>query len=176
MSIENLRNALPSYAKDMNLNLSSLPRITSLTEQQLWGAILATAAATKVDSVVVEIAAEAKEHLSETAFDAALGAATIMGMNNIFYRTRGFLDGAYDDQRANLRMQIIGKNGGIDKLDFEMLALAVSAVNGCSHCVAAHEHTIREEGASKEQVNDLIRIAAALGGVAQGIQLAEALG
>ena len=36
MSIENLRNALPSYAKDMNLNLSSLPRITSLTEQQLW--------------------------------------------------------------------------------------------------------------------------------------------
>lgn len=109
MSIENLRNALPSYAKDMNLNLSSLPRITSLTEQQLWGAILATAAATKVDSVIVEIAAEAKEHLSDTAFDAALGAATIMGMNNIFYRTRGFLDGAYDDQRANLRMQIIGK-------------------------------------------------------------------
>ncbi len=73
-------------------------------------------------------------------------------------------------------MQIIGKNGGIDKLDFEMLALAVSAVNGCSHCVAAHEHTIREEGASKEQVNDLIRIAATMGGVAQGIQLAEALG
>ena len=67
MSIENLRNALPSYAKDMNLNLSSLPRITSLTEQQLWGAILATAAATKVDSVIVEIAAEAKEHLSDTA-------------------------------------------------------------------------------------------------------------
>ena len=56
MSIDNLRSALPSYAKDMNLNLSSLPRITSLTEQQLWGAILATAAATKVDSVVVEIA------------------------------------------------------------------------------------------------------------------------
>ena len=171
MSIDNLRSALPSYAKDMNLNLSSLPRISSLTEQQLWGAILATAAATKVDSVVVEIAAEAKEHLSDTAYEAALGAASIMGMNNIFYRTRGFLNGAYDDQRANLRMQIIGKNGGI-----EMFALAVSAVNGCSHCVEAHEHTLREEGATKEQVNDLIRIAATLGGVAQGIQLAEALG
>ena len=36
MSIDNLRSALPSYAKDMNLNLSSLPRISSLTEQQLW--------------------------------------------------------------------------------------------------------------------------------------------
>ena len=149
MSIENLRSALPSYAKDMNLNLSS---------------------------VVVEIAAEAKEHLSDTAYEAALGAASIMGMNNIFYRTRGFLNGAYDDQRANLRMQIIGKNGGIEKLDFEMYALAVSAVNGCSHCVEAHEHTLREEGATKEQVNDLIRVAATLGGVAQGIQLAEALG
>ena len=175
MSIDNLRSALPSYAKDMNLNLSSLPRISSLTEQQLWGAILATAAATKVHSVV-EIAAEAKEHLSDTAYEAALGAASIMGMNNIFYRTRGFLNGAYDDQRANLRMQIIGKNGGIEKLDFEMYALAVSAVNGCSHCVEAHEHTLREEGATKEQVNDLIRVAATLGGVAQGIQLAEALG
>ena len=73
MSIDNLRSALPSYAKDMNLNLSSLPRITSLTEQQLWGAILATAAATKVDSVVVEIAAEAKEHLSDTAYEGCSG-------------------------------------------------------------------------------------------------------
>lgn len=176
MSIENLCSALPSYAKDMSLNLSSLTRINSITKQQLWGSILTAAAATKVDSVVVEIAAEAKEHLSETAYDAALGAATIMGMNNIFYRTRGFLDGAYDDQRAGLRMQIIGKNGGVEKVDFEMFALVVSAVNGCSHCVAAHEHTLREEGVSKEQVNDLIRIAATLGGVAQGIQLAEALG
>lgn len=176
MSIENLRKALPSYAKDMNLNLSSLTRIGALTEQQLWGAILATAAATKVDSVLVEIAAEAKEHLSDTAYEAALGASTIMGMNNVYYRTRGYLEPAYDDQRASLRMQIIGKNGGVDKLDFEMYALAVSAVNGCSHCVAAHEHTLREEGASKEQVHELIRIAGTMAGVAQGIQIAEALG
>ncbi|WP_346845634.1 carboxymuconolactone decarboxylase family protein [uncultured Rothia sp.] len=176
MSIENLRSALPSYAKDMNLNLSSLTRINSLSEQQLWGAILASAAATKVDSVVVEIAEEAKQHLSDEAYNAALGAATIMGMNNVLYRTRGFLDGAYDNQRANLRMQIIGKSGGIEKVDFEFFSLAVSAVNGCSHCVAAHEHTVREEGLSQEQVNEAIRIASTLAGVAQGIQLAEALG
>ena len=47
-----------------------------------------------------------------------------------------------------------------------MFALAVSAVNGCSHCVEAHEHTPRR-GATKGQVNDLIRIAATLGGVAR---------
>lgn len=176
MSIDNLRSALPSYAKDMNLNLSSLTRVNSLSEQQLWGAILASAAATKVDSVVVEIAEEAKQHLSDEVYNAALGAATIMGMNNVLYRTRGFLDGAYDDQRANLRMQIIGKSGGIEKVDFEFFSLAVSAVNGCSHCVSAHEHTVREEGLSKEQVNEAIRIASTLAGVAQGIQLAEALG
>ena len=113
MSIDNLRSALPSYAKDMNLNLSSLPRITSLSEQQLWGAILATAAATKIDSVVVEIAAEAKEHLSDTAYEAALGAASIMGMNNIFYRTRGFLNGAYAGLRAGHRMHRSGSHGCI---------------------------------------------------------------
>lgn len=176
MSIENLRGALPSYAKDLNLNLSSLTCINNLTEQQLWGTILATAAATKVDSVVVEIAEEAKQHLSDEAFNAALGAATIMGMNNVLYRTRGYLDGAYDDQRANLRMQIIGKSGGIDKVDFEFFSLAVSAVNGCSHCLSAHEHEVREGGMSKDQVNEAIRIASTMAGVAQGIQLAEALG
>ena len=88
MSIDNLRSALPDYAKDLNLNLSSLTRIGSLSEQQLWGTILATAAATKVDSVVVEVAEEAKQHLSDEAYKAALGAATIMGMNNVLYRTR----------------------------------------------------------------------------------------
>ena len=39
---------------------------------------------------------------------------------------------------ARLRMNVIG-NPGIDKLDFELLSLAVSAVNGCGLCVTAHE-------------------------------------
>ena len=119
MSVENLKNSLPEYAKDLKLNLSSIARTTVLNEQQLWGTLLATAAATKSASTLKEIASEAADNLSAEAYNAALGAASIMGMNNVFYRTKGYLDGKYDDLRAGLRMNIIG-NPGVDKADFEL--------------------------------------------------------
>ena len=50
---------------------------------------------------------------------------------------------------ARLRMNVIG-NPGIDKLDFELLSLAVSAVNGCGMCVTAHERKLREGGMGRE--------------------------
>ncbi len=88
MSVENLKNSLPEYAKDLKLNLSSIARTTVLNEQQLWGTLLATAAATKSASTLKEIASEAADNLSAEAYNAALGAASIMGMNNVFYRTK----------------------------------------------------------------------------------------
>ena len=78
MSIDNLKSALPAYAKDQKLNLGTLTRSTELSEEQLWGSFVAAAAATRNDSVLKEILEEASEHLSEEAVDAALGAATVM--------------------------------------------------------------------------------------------------
>ncbi|MCD7102112.1 carboxymuconolactone decarboxylase family protein [Pseudoclavibacter sp. 13-3] len=173
MAIENLKNALPDYAKDLKLNIGTLLRDSTLTEQQLWGAMAATAAATRVESVIVEVVSEAKEHLDETALKAALGAASIMGMNNVFYRARHFLHGAYDDLRAGLRMNIIGSAGGVAKADFELWSLAVSAINGCEQCLDAHEATVRREGISREQVYETLRIAAVMSGIGQAITLAE---
>ena len=97
MSIENLKEALPEYAKDLKLNLGSIARSTVLNEEQLWGTLLASAAATRNTQVLAEIGAEAADNLSAEAYHAALGAASIMGMNNVFYRGRGFLEGKYDD-------------------------------------------------------------------------------
>ena len=124
MSIDNLKNALPEYAKDLKLNLGSISRTTALNPEQLWGTLLATAAATRNPVVLKEIADEAADNLSAEAYNAALGAASIMGMNNVFYRGRGFLDGKYDDLRAGLRMNIIG-NPGVDKALFELWSFAV---------------------------------------------------
>ncbi|NLG47847.1 carboxymuconolactone decarboxylase family protein [Gordonia sp. (in: high G+C Gram-positive bacteria)] len=173
MSIDNLKNALPEYAKDLKLNLSSLSRTTVLNEQQLWGTLLATAAATRNATVLREIADEAADNLSEEAYNAALGAASIMGMNNVFYRGRGYL-GKYDDLRPGLRMNIIG-NPGVDKTDFELWSLAVSAVNGCEHCVGAHENVVREGGHDREVVFEALKAASIVAGVGQAIDAAEAL-
>ncbi|MGL4306621.1 MAG: alkyl hydroperoxide reductase [Mycobacteriaceae bacterium] len=174
MSVDNLKAALPEYAKDLKLNLGSIVKSTVLSEQQLWGTLLATAAATRSASTLKEIAEEAADILSAEAYNAALGAASIMGMNNVFYRAKGFLGGKYDDLRAGLRMQIIG-SPGVPKGDFELWSFAVSAINGCSHCLEAHEHTLREEGVSREVIFESLRVASIVGGVGQAITTGEAL-
>jgi lipoyl-dependent peroxiredoxin subunit D len=174
MSVENLKEALPEYAKDLKLNLGSITRTTELNEEQLWGTLLASAAATRNAQVLTEIGAEAADLLSAEAYNAALGAASIMGMNNVFYRGRGFLDGKYDDLRAGLRMNIIA-NPGVEKANFELWSFAVSSINGCPDCVAAHEHTLREAGVSRETIQEALKAAAIISGVAQAIIAAQTL-
>lgn len=174
MSIDNIKDALPDYAKDLKLNLSSIVRTTELNEQQLWGALVATAAATKSEALIREVSDDARGILTEQAYQAALGAASIMGMNNVFYRTKGQLDGAYDDLRPGLRMNIIG-NPGVPKADFELWSLAVSAINGCGHCVTAHEATLREAGVERSSIFEAIRLAAIMAGVAQALHTANVL-
>ncbi|MEB4209953.1 alkyl hydroperoxide reductase [Mycobacterium sp. 94-17] len=174
MSVENLKEALPEYAKDLKLNLGSITRTTELNEEQLWGTLLAGAAATRNTQVLAEIGAEAADVLSADAYNAALGAASIMGMNNVFYRGRGFLDGKYDDLRAGLRMNIIA-NPGVEKANFELWSFAVSSINGCPDCVAAHEHTLREAGVSRETIQEALKAAAIISGVAQALIASQAL-
>ncbi|AEX42111.1 carboxymuconolactone decarboxylase family protein [Corynebacterium diphtheriae] len=170
MSLDNLKSGLPEYAKDLKLNLGSLARSTELTEQQLWGTFLAVAAATRNEAVFSEISEEASEHLSEEAINAALGAASIMAMNNVAYRAKGWLGDDYAQLKMGLRMNIIAKPG-VDKVDFELWSLAVSTVNGCEHCTIAHEKTVRSEGLTKEQIFEAVKIAATLQGVAQAIEI-----
>jgi alkyl hydroperoxide reductase subunit D len=173
MSIDNLKGGLPEYAKDLKLNLGTLARSTELSEQQLWGTFVATAAATRNDQIISEISEEAKSHLSDEAYNAALAAASIMAMNNVAYRARGWLGDDYAQVRMGLRMNVISKPG-LEKVDFELFSLAVSTINGCEHCTIAHEKTVREEGLTKEQVFEAVKIAATVSGVAQALQIADA--
>ena len=170
MSIENLKSGLPEFAKDLKLNLSSLARSTELNEQQLWGTFLATAAATRSATVLSEIADEARQHLSDEAFNAALGAASIMAMNNVSYRAKEFLGDDYTQVRMGLRMNIIA-NPGVEKADFELWSMAVSTINGCENCTAAHDAVIRKEGLTKEQAWEAVKIAATVAGVAQAVEI-----
>lgn len=173
MSIDNLKSGLPEYAKDLKLNIGTLLRGTELTEQQLWGTLVATAAATRSEAVLSEISEDAKQHLSDEAFTAALAAASIMAMNNVAYRAKSWLGDDYAQVRMGLRMNIIGKPG-VEKADFELWSLAVSTINGCEHCTIAHEKTLRDEGMTKEQVFEAVKIAATVQGIAQVVEIEAA--
>ena len=173
MSIENLKSSLPEHAKDQKLNLGALTRTTELNEEQLWGTLLASAAATRNDTVISEIAEEAQEHLSEDAINAAYGAATVMAMNNVAYRAKSWLGDDYAQVKFGLRMNFISKPG-VEDANFELWNIAVSAINGCEHCLGAHTQKLNDTGATKEQVWEAIKVASVIQAVAQAVQIAAA--
>jgi alkyl hydroperoxide reductase subunit D len=167
MSIEQLKDRLPEYAKDLRINLGVIAGSTALTPQQAWGVALAAATTSRNPDVAAAVTSEAFAHLSPEAITAARGAGAIMGMNNIYYRFLHMMgDGSeYAQLPARLRMQIIGKPG-VDHLDFELWCLASSAITGCEACVRSHEKVFRDKGGTKEQVQDAVRIAAVIHAVA----------
>ena len=64
---------------------------------------------------------------------------------------------------------------GVDKVDFELWSLVVSAVNGCGMCLEAHEKVLRDHGLSAEQVQAGVRIAATVHATARTLAAEEAL-
>lgn len=161
MPFEILKSRIPSYAKDIKLNLSSLENDETLSQQQLWGTFLSTAIAGRNADVIAAVDAAASQKLSPEAREAAKAAAAIMAMNNVYYKFTGMMDDAYRSMPAKLRMNIIG-NPGVEKSDFELWSLAVSAMNGCQACVKAHEHKLRELGVTAEQVQTSVRVASVM--------------
>jgi alkyl hydroperoxide reductase subunit D len=63
---------------------------------------------------------------------------------------------------------------GVEEVDFELWALAVSAINGCGKCVAAHEKVVREKGANEELVMAVVRVASVVHAIGVALDLAEA--
>src|SRR5579864_9042828 len=168
-TLETLRDSLPAYARDLQLNLGSVLTTAGapgLDERQIWAVALASALASRNAAFSRELGALAAAHLDAAHVTAAHAAAAIMGMNNVYYRFLHLVeDPEYAKLPARLRMSVIG-NPGIPKADFELLALAVSAINGCGTCVASHERQLRQHGVTREAVQSAVRIAATVHAVA----------
>jgi alkyl hydroperoxide reductase subunit D len=163
MSIDTLIDGLPNYAKDLKLNYSTLVRQNSeLTPQLLWGTMVASAIAVRNDELTEAVLAEAAKQLAPQALEAAKAAAAVMGMNNIYYRFLHLTSNEkYGTLPARLRMNVM-RTHGVDHVDFELWALAVSAINGCGKCVDSHEKVVREKNVSEETVLAIVRIASIL--------------
>ncbi|MCW3477451.1 carboxymuconolactone decarboxylase family protein [Limobrevibacterium gyesilva] len=165
MSIETLKTRLPDYAKDLKLNLGSLATEPALSTQQRAGVFVASALASRNAEVTRAIVAEFAPQLSAEALAAAKAAAAIMGMNNVYYRFTHMVGGDYPNMPARLRMSVMARPG-VEKADFELWSLAVSAVNGCGMCMESHEKVVRNAGLTQEQVQAAVRIAAVVHAVA----------
>jgi lipoyl-dependent peroxiredoxin subunit D len=167
MSFDQLKDRIPDHAKDLRINLGVIASSTALTPQQAWGTAVAAAVTSRSADVLAAVVAEAGAHLTPEAQAAARGAASIMGINNVYYRFVHMMghEAEYSSMPARLRMQIIGKPG-VEHLDFELWCLAASAITGCEQCVRSHEKVVRERGGTKQAVQDAVRIAAVVHAVA----------
>jgi alkyl hydroperoxide reductase subunit D len=171
-ALDALRDAVPEPARDTKLNLQAvlgpgaLGAPGNLTAAQRWGVAVATAAASRNAALLEAVLRDAAAEVEPAVVEDALAAASLMAMNNVYYRFRHMVGkDSYGDLPARLRMNRLARPAG-SKVDFELFALAVSAINGCESCVQAHEKTVLEGGLTEAHVNDAIRIAATIHGVA----------
>ena len=176
MSIQTIRDMMPDYAKDTKLNLGRLvsgEEVEGLSLNQTYSIALAVAYATKNKQLIEAISAQSLGTVSDAEINAAKGAATIMAMNNIYYRFVHLVsDKEYSTMPAGLRMNIVA-NSGVDKVDFELMSLAVSAINGCGMCIDAHVGVLSKAGISKQGVQSTIRIASVLNAAAQSLAIED---
>ena len=172
-TLEGIRESLPGYARDLQLNLGSVltpAGAPGLSERQIWAVALAAALASRNAAFSRELQALASPHLDAAHVTAAHSAAAIMGMNNVYYRFLHLVeDPEYAKLPARLRMNVLASSG-IARADFELLSLAVSAINGCGTCIASHERAVRGHGLTREAVQSAVRIAATVHAVARVLE------
>jgi alkyl hydroperoxide reductase subunit D len=172
MTIDAIKDQIADYARDIRLNLGTVltaEGAPDLSPNQIAGIALASAFAAKNTTLIAGLQAEFKTVLSEAEIEAAKSAASVMAMNNVYYRFAHLVsDKDYATLPARLRMNVIGKPG-IPKVDFELYSLAISAINGCGMCMDAHVHEVTKAGVTKTGVQSTIRIAAVVNAAAQAL-------
>jgi len=172
-AIETLRNTLPDAARDIALNLQSVLQGGALNPAQKWGVAIASAYAARNPELTSAVISDAAKEVGPEVIEDAKAAATLMAMNNVYYRFRHIVGKeSYGSKPARLRMNRLVKPA-TNKGDFELFSLVVSAINNCEACVRAHEHAVLESGLTEEHVHDAVRVAATLHAAAVALELRE---
>lgn len=163
-SLERLAATDSKYLRDLKLNVAGVLKSKNLNTKEAALLALATAVNEKNKALVTAFEKLAgnegatAEEISETH-----ACASLLSLNNVFYRFRHYMkgNGYYNDTPAGIRMSIM-MAPVMGKELFELMSLAVSALNGCEQCVTSHEHSVREAGAGEAKVYDTIRLAAVI--------------
>lgn len=162
MSLKQFAETLPDYAKDIRLNLGSILSDQLMGQERKLGLLLACAHGSGYKPLVDAAEAEIAGTLGDQVANAARGAAAVMAMNNVYYRFVHLVaNPEYGTMPARLRMNIIGSHG-IAKVEFELMSLAVSAMNGCGMCIDSHERVLLEHGVKPDAIQSAVRIAAVM--------------
>ncbi len=148
------------YLRDLKLNFNSTLTSEFLSEKEC-GLLGLSIAANNQNAILIEFYKNyaLKFEATEDEIAEAVSCASLLASNNVFYRFRHFTGKEkYTQIPARIRMQLMMKPV-TSKEFFELLSLAVSAVNGCEMCVNAHEDSLIKLGSKEERIFDAVRIA-----------------
>lgn len=159
-----------TVSKDLRLNFKRLLEDGGLTAEEATLTVIATAKASNFKALL-EAACQAAiaQGIAKEVIQEAEENAAIMSMLNVYYRSRHFIESAdpaakEDYGAARLRMMSLA-NPAMGKEKFEMLAFAVSAINGCEMCITSHEKALMAIGVSRDRIHELIRLSAVVSGL-----------
>jgi alkyl hydroperoxide reductase subunit D len=160
MSLDSLFEKFESPAqRDLKLNFTKFFSDSGLSKKE--AGLITLACAESVNSKpLIQFAADhlKTEGATPEEIQECRDAAAIMGLMNCYYRFRHFVGKEEYKKPAGLRMNVMARpvNG---KNAFEMMALAVSVINGCESCVKSHEESLVKLGESEDKIHDLARLA-----------------
>ena len=167
-SLDLLEEGKSRYVADLKINFKNSFDSAQLSKKEvaLLGVALAVNAGNKVlkqffrDNALTEGASEAE-------IADAVACASLLSANNVFYRFRHFVNKEkYNEIPARIKMNIMARPV-VGKEFFELISLAVSAVNGCEMCVKAHENSLIELGSKEERIFEAVRLAAVITSVSK---------
>lgn len=157
--LQQLGIADSKYLRDLKLNIKAVLASEYLSAKEANLLALAISTNNNKDILSNAFTAKAKENgASDAELAEAQACASLLAANNVLYRFRHFVEKeTYNNAPARLRMNIM-MNPTLGKEFFELVSLAVSAVNGCEMCVKSHEQSVLQHGGTESRIWDAIRI------------------
>jgi alkyl hydroperoxide reductase subunit D len=162
--LEKLVAADSRFLRDLKLNVANVLGSNHFTKKEAF--LLALAVANNQKNEVLQTVFEAlarKEEANDAEIAETIACTAVMNINNVFYRFRHYLVGNeyYEKTPAGLRMNVM-MNPVLGKEFFELMSMAVSALNGCERCVSSHENSVKQQGASEARIYDAVRLVAVI--------------
>ncbi len=159
-SLEAIAASSSRFLKDLKLNVAGVLKSNNFSKKETAFIALAVAVNQKNEALIAGFTAIAQQEGATADEIAEVHACTsLMNANNVLYRFRHWLpdNTYYNNTPAGIRMSVM-MNPVLGKILFEIISMAVSAINGCEMCVTSHEHSVKQHGGTEAQIYDAIRI------------------
>ena len=172
MTLSDLKNSIPDFAKDVKLNLSSFVMNSEYDEELVYGCAYASSLTIGDDDIASVFEEECRNRLGPDFINSVKATVTIMSLNNVWYKYRDSMPTTEMKMAPQkMRVNIMANYAGLDKILFESLSLCISAINGCVFCVKAHSDLLLENNKTKEYVLNIGRIASVISSLSKAFSL-----